>query len=278
MRVDVEVFLSWLAERFWEENATDDIRCALGECRYFIYELLSSYSLEYKRDGNCYQKLALSIKGNEDRCAIITLNYDILPETAFESEGVNFHDLLSAPKEARSLPLAKLHGSINWANLRSPGIAFPDATGEKLFWHIVRTIHTNKAGVGEGQEIDVVKPGTRENLIHSGTNYYEPVIIPPFGLHKDEDYTRFGILRDIWVFGKNLIRNASELVIVGCSLRKADEQLCQMLQSAMTVSMCVTLVSPSHAEIEQRLKELGINAPIVSRYSRFAEYVETLSL
>jgi len=289
LKVDVETFLSWLDREFrrFAANAkvqrTDSdtssrqwvVTNALGECRYFIYELLSLYSLEYQRDGNCYQKLALSIKGNGSRCAIVTLNYDTLPETAFESEEVSFHYLPNASKEAHSLPLAKLHGSINWGNPRGGAIAFGNVAEEELFCKIVMYIHSNAGIVGGGQ-ISLVKAGTRENLIHSGTDYYEPVVIPPFSLYKVEDYARFPILRDVWIFGENLIRSASELVIVGCKLREEDEQLCQMLQSAMTDSMRVTLVSPSHAEIEQRLKKLEIKTPIVSRYCRFVEYVHTL--
>ena len=88
LKINVEAFLSWLAKGFLEKAALNDraagnnydfcipqaVQSALGECRFFIYELLSSYSLSYQRDNNCYQKLSLSIKGNEEHYAVVTLN------------------------------------------------------------------------------------------------------------------------------------------------------------------------------------------------------------
>jgi hypothetical protein len=285
LKVNVETFLSWLAKGFSEQaqlghrvaGANYDftriqvMQNALGECRYFIYELLSSYALSYQHDGNCYHRLALSIKSNEDRCAIVTLNYDILLELALKLEGMNFNYLPSVLTETHGLPIAKLHGSINWANPRGRAIAYGSIDGGRLFSTVVQHIHSNTAVV---DKVKIAQVGTRDNLLRSGTDYDEPVVVPPFGLYKD--YEHFPFLECIWKFGENLIRSASEMVIIGCQLREEDHQLCQTLQSVMTNNTCITLVSPSYPQVEERLQRLGIGSRVVSRYLRFAEYVKAL--
>ena len=86
------------------------------------------------------------------------------------------------------------------------------------------------------KEIDV------NDLIRSGMDYDEPALIPPLEDYKD--YEKVQRYKEIWSFAENILRDTNELVIIGCSLRREDKKLKELLSSSLRKNTCVTIVNP----------------------------------
>lgn len=284
LKMNVEDFLSSLVKEFndllvirqpfpnneWHEEV-GSIQTALGECFYCIYELLSTYSAAYQPNLNCYHRLALYCK--KKKCAVITLNYDILLEAALEHEGVSYHYLPSMASQLPRLPFAKLHGSINWANFTGGSIAYANTNGDP-FYTITRSIYSN---IFDLASIKIGVPiGNRTNLVRSGTDYDEPALIPPFG--QDKPLGKVRIYAPVWAFAETLLHEASELTIVGCAIRETDTQLCKLLAKALDRQIQMTIVSKHPDYILTRLKDVMKNVDVKNQFKSFGEYAQSLEL
>lgn len=283
--VDFEKFLSWLASEFYNllgqkvlEGSGIDfershfLQCALGESFYFIFELFRHYSSSYKGRSNCYQRLARSYFA--EKFNVITLNYDVLFETAVLGVNGGFH-YLSSQKKHESIPIAKIHGSINWLNPFGSMIAYGDL-GEEAYKTIVCSIFSNTAWMGKMKTLPLadLKDVGIEDLVRSGTDYDEPALIPPLENYKD--YGKVERYIDVWDFAKSMLRDASELVVVGCSIRREDKKLEELLSKSVRKNISVTIVNPQPDDIRDRLTKMLQSPNFKSDFYSFQEYAKRL--
>jgi hypothetical protein len=285
--VDIECFLNWLAKmnaanlsKLKDQVSMDEsqfklgynIQCALGEIFYFVFELLRHYSLSYKARFDCYRRLALHY--SESKYSVLTLNYDTLFEAAILSVyGYGYYYKPPRPYP-KSIPIAKLHGSINWLNPYGGGIAYGGIEDDS-FNRIVCAIYSNEVFVARMIFLQI--PALREigvkELIRSGTDYDEPALIPPLANYKD--YEKVTAYKEIWEFGKYLLSDATELIVIGCSIRDEDAKLLDLLKSS-TENMTVTIVDKNPQMIQSRLEKVLKKPKFSQQFNSFCEYAKTL--
>jgi len=280
---DIEKFLSWLATNFFKSKSSlqkgelDEIiflQCSLGESFYFIYEILKHYSLSYKPRFDSYRRLALHYY--DEKYNVITLNYDTLFENAILSVKGIFHYPPSPKMHPNSIPIVKLHGSINWFNSFGRAIAYEGLTGKEAFKKVVCSIFSNRSWI---EPMKIVHPlALKEidvnDLIRSGMDYDEPALIPPLEDYKD--YEKVQRYKEIWSFAENILRDTNELVIIGCSLRREDKKLKELLSSSLRKNTCVTIVNPHSKRACERLSEIIQSPNCKSTFRSFADYARTL--
>jgi hypothetical protein len=208
-KINVEEFMQWLANQFtslskstaqeWMtsdyERAIAEVRsfqAALGEMWYYLFNILKNYSMSYRPTLDNYQRLALHYY--KKHYAVISLNYDIIFERALLNVGCNYS--YTGEIHPFAIPIAKVHGSINLFNSYSGGIALPDLgglSGFALLPHIAPLIFSNKVYLQspiliDPRQIDKID---MDHLLRSGSDYFEPVLIPPLGNYKDHEKVTF---------------------------------------------------------------------------------------
>jgi len=283
---DIENFLSWLATNFYKsgevihEVKTDVnferaifLQCALGESFYFIYDILKYYSLSYKPDFDCYRRLALHYF--DKKYNIVTLNYDTLFENAILSLNGSFY-YLPPRRHPNSIPIAKLHGSINWLNPFGKAIAHRNLTGKDAFRTVVCSVFSNRAWMEDMKILHplALKEIEVDDLVRSGTDYDEPALIPPLEDYKD--YEKVERYKEVWDFAKSMLRDTTELILIGCSLRRQDKKLEELLSKSIRRSVSFTIVSPDYKNVRERLEEMLQTADVKECFSSFRDYVGTL--
>ncbi len=280
LRCDIEEFLQYLATKFNDRSLirTDSSRIlclqrALSQSSYFIYELFRHYMLCYtpSRYDN-YRRLALhfdNLKYN-----VITLNYDTLFEEAIR--GVNFNvQYFSRSRCPRDVPIAKLHGSINFMNPFGRGIAYGGRGGDD-FLEIIGSVYSNSVHTDQMVILSPteIKDTSYKGLVRSGRDYYEPALIPPLGGYKD--YEKVKEYQRIWEFAESMLREASELVIIGCSVRPQDQKLSELLEKTVRPDITVTVVDNNSCAVEEKLKTIFHSAQFKHSFKSFEEYTRTL--
>jgi len=281
LRCDIEEFLQYLATEFYGITPTrghDFKRClhlqyALSQSFYFIYELFRHYVLCYtpNRDDN-YRRLALhfhNLKYN-----VITLNYDTLFEEAIRSVDLDFHYLLES-QCTKSIPITKLHGSINFVNPFGRGIAYGGGK-EDDFLKVTGSVFSNKVHTDQIVILSLakIKDTSYKGLVRSGRDYYEPALIPPLADYKD--YGKVERYNKIWEFAESMLREASELVIIGCSVRPQDKKLNELLKKTVRPDIAVTVVDRNLCVVEGKLKTILRSAQFKHSFKSFEQYTRTL--
>ncbi len=270
---DVEDFLQWLCEGFDKaETDKSSKQRALGQCYFYIYELLRRLcSLYYPKYDN-YRRLALHFHDN--RYSVITLNYDVLFEMAANSIGINCYYSDNPNRPLNSILLLKLHGSINWINQLGRAIAYGGEYSD-LFPVIAQNIYSNRFQIGDIKILPTheIRGISFRDLILSGDDYYEPVIIPPFSNYKDFDKVDF--YKKVWDAAKKQIDRAQEIIIIGCSIRPQDLKLIELMKDIVDDKKVVTICSPDAEIVKQRIQNIE-KARLVNEYRTFTEYARTL--
>lgn len=82
--------------------------------------------------------------------------------------------------------------------------------------------------------------------------------------------------KNVWDFAENLLSEASELVVTGCSIRKEDRKLSDLLSQKARKGIDVTLVDRNCQQVEERVKAILPESQIKARYLSFAEYARSL--
>ncbi|MDH3764485.1 MAG: hypothetical protein OER82_01575 [Nitrosopumilus sp.] len=246
MCTDVEKFLEWLVLPFEKlsQSRTENkdmlllvFRPALSELYYYIFELLKHYSVQYFPNFDSYRCLALH--RHNINYAVISLNYDIIFESAILYAGLGFN--YGEPSLPKPIPIAKVHGSINWLN-PGHGVAYRTTKDDDVFKIVSKNIFSNRI---EGQPQVIIPPGSlicikRQDIVRSGTDYDVPMLMPHLGRAKD-----FSLLPKsptIWRFANLLISDVTELVFVGTSIRKQDELFCKLIKTNVTSKTEITIV------------------------------------
>ena len=292
--IDVEQFLSWLVDNFDESikvlseasqqramNPTlrseqfrrvASYQGALGESWYFLFEVMKGFSDSYRSNFDAYQKLALYRL--REPYSVIILNYDTLFEAAILSVGLSFQYL--PPYPVGSIPIAKVHGSINWLNPAGRGIAFSGIERSKIFECITSAIYSNTIKVENPQIVDprLLFRIKLADLFRSGTDYHIPIIIPPLGGHKD--FSASDLYQATWNSAEGMLKDTSELVLIGTSLREQDKRLCYAIGRNLRNGTKVVAVRSKEAK--QRLDKIlpwTITDPI-KEYESFEHYSKSL--
>ncbi|SEO96021.1 hypothetical protein SAMN04487948_1093 [Halogranum amylolyticum] len=278
LEIEIENFLGDLAERH-ESKRDKKAQAALSQSYYFIYELLRTCSSfhypELERD--FYQELAKEFKRN--RYSIISLNYDNLLENSMLAEGLGCnYGFKRMTNDGRNVPIAKVHGSINWFNYLTKNIAF-GKSGD--FIDVIRSVHgtivTNNFSDGERQSLRVKPPSELQEipyreLAKARDELYEPALVPPISSYKI--YNKNSDYKNAWNFASSMLEHASELVVIGSSVRSQDDKLCSIIEDGVSSNIDVTLaVGESTLDVKERLTDL-IGNPQFTEYRYFSDYVK----
>ena len=245
---------------------TNDLRSvklqsAIGEATFLIWELLKIYTLRYRTSFDSYQRLALYHL--EESYNLISLNYDAIFELAAMQSGLNIQysgtqaidPFVTGLKKI--INMAKVHGSVNWFNLYSRGIAVGGVDrGYSLLHRVSNLFYTNHINMGPPiivnptalLQIDI------NHLLMSGDQYYEPVIIPPIG--KNKDYEKVDYFKKNWEDAGNMIANSKEIILIGVSLREQDTRLRDLLANRAKDGLEATVVG-SKSSLAALKKILG---------------------
>jgi len=280
LRCDIEEFLQYLATEFYGITPTRGhnferclhLQCALGESFYFIYELFRHYAIHYTPRCDNYTRLARH--WHDSNYNVIILNYDILFEAAIQSVSLSYH-YLPGSHCPKSIPVAKIHGSINWANPFGGAIAV-SCTKKDLFSVITCWIFSNRSYTDPMKFLSFayVKKTPCRGLLRSGKDYDEPALIPPLADYKD--YGKVERYNKIWEFAESMLREASELVIIGCSVRPQDKKLNELLKKTVRPDIAVTVVDRNLCVVEGRLKTILHSAQFKHSFKSFEQYTRTL--
>ncbi len=144
--------------------------------------------------------------------SIITFNYDLALDRTLASEEVPYHYALDdSPPAEGSLPVLKLHGSLNWHRdslnkcirvLQLP----PVKRGNRL-------IQLGPGGSQPPFPLPLPKPETGQG------SRLDPVIVPPSWSKS----AHFAELKSVWRAAGDALKDAENILVVGYSLPRTDE-------------------------------------------------------
>jgi len=276
---DIEKFLQYLANYFSrialqkpiDFKKIQSLQRALSQTFYFVYQLLRHYARSYVPKLDNYIRLALHYNNCEYR--VITLNYDVLYELALQYINLNYHYFPDA-HHLKNVPIAKIHGSINWVNPCRGGIAITGIK-EDVFRSVTQYIYSNKINVSSMKVLSPqeIKKISYNDFVRSGLDYDEPALIPPFSDYKD--YEKVGGYKKIWSFAETMLRETSELVIIGCSIRKEDTKFGDLIKDTLKNDVPITIVSPSYEDVTKKLINLD-KTNFKGTFESFERYTKSL--
>jgi len=255
--------------------------------RFQLIAFIGHVLLEITNGRLCplHKKLADQLT-NDD--TVITLNYDLLMDTALQSKGkwmqdtgygIRFKSVIEGGKfvdvnsSAKSqIPYLKLHGSLNWLHGENPynwmriGSHLP--LGQDIF--LLRKIDHKISS----EPIDILgKYEYEENDL-----YYDLVslLIAP---RADKPYGSFPeAFNVLWDIAKSAIETAEEIIIIGYSIPISDTRCQQLIGNATNNGRkpAFIIVNRSPSAIEGRLRRIiGYSASSV--YGSFEEYLQKVS-
>jgi hypothetical protein len=268
IRKDIEPFLAKICNEF--EKGEPGAQALLGEVTYYILDLLKRYIIGGVNRFDCYRRLALSYL--DAPFYVVTLNYDVLLESA--ANAVRLSYCYGEPVLPKAIPIAKLHGSISWLNPIGRAIAIGGLRAGDIA-SVSRYIYSNRFEVGKPLFLSVqaVANITDFDVVHSGSNYYEPIIVPPQGEFKD--YRKFKIIEGIWRWAEDIFAFADEIVIIGSSLRKEDSRLWSLI-SRLKAGTKLTIVNPHVEDLAKRVLEVNSKLQLSDTFYDFKTFTKTL--
>jgi hypothetical protein len=280
---DVEEFLGWVAQEFekeseagppWKRQARPfDAQAALGQSIYYIYEVLRGSIGTYEPRADAYSRLARSFR--RDPFNVVSLNYDTLFDIAVaRTIGAIAY---APPVPPGALPMAKLHGSINWLSpfnqaitVRGGGPSFDPRS-------VIRFIWSNRF---QSEEFYILPPDwprthSVRDIVPNGERYFEPAIVPPVGSAKD--FEKITFFRKTVAFASAMMAAADELVLIGTSLRGQDHVLCDLVKTALANKPKVVAVG-NLATLRERLLSIdpSVEASALTHFPAFEDYANEL--
>jgi hypothetical protein len=173
--------------------------------------------------------LRLALHYTDEPYTVVCLNYDVILEYALTAVGRGFS--YGPPTPPGSVPIAKIHGSINWLNPAGRAIAFGNVPGgwKDIFSRVAPVIYTNRFNVEQPMILDpgILRRLRLKDLFRSGADYFEPILLPPLGDRKD--YEKVNLYNQVWAFADKMLGDATDLVIIGSALREYDTRLSQAI-------------------------------------------------
>ncbi len=159
-------------------------------------------------------------KDREQRCSIITFNYDLALDYALAFHKLQFDYCLSSPEAPNPIPLMKLHGSVNWLRCAKCGQIVPWKVGEYI-GRCEQTQDDRGPFVGRAHYIlrkpDLSSLGMR-HCVSNKDFAPEPVIVPPTWNKAGHDDGLSGV----WGRAASELSNAENIFVSGYSLTKTD--------------------------------------------------------
>lgn len=285
------------SKRTYEENPNARPHIAAAIAPFYVYELIRCRIPEELPSDNAYAKLVRNV---EDDCPVLSLNYDVLLETAAlqELHSIQYCGITNAENPPGLVPqstvlpeierrghihFVKLHGSLNWQNRIGDhietGVVNPDEKPTEDFHRKALAIHRNafQIPITTFNVANIPTTSYRE-LIYDMETQYAPVIMPPAG--RGKNYEHMGVYSSVWRAGAIHLRAATELVIIGCSLQGDDYRLRDTLCEHTSENIDITIVDPRADEIESKVEEIFTDPNIKPSYDSedaFVDYVNDMS-
>lgn len=206
-------------------------------------------------------------------CSVITFNYDIAVDYALIGDGSGPFYGMGTKTSASSIPLLKLHGSLNWGSER---------VGDKV------EIRTQSLAYLRNQMAHQTGPvvldvGSRiQELLRQGGHAVEkePVIVPP--TWNKADYHRD--LSEVWASAAQHLSEAEYIYIIGYSLPETDSFFRHLYALGSTSDHPfkeIAVFDPDpRGQVEKRFRDL-MGAGALSRFAchkeDFAHAIKTIS-
>ena len=150
--------------------------------------------------------------------------------------------------------MAKVHGSINWFNSYSRGINIGETKerGYRLLHKMSGLIYSNRVQIEPILIVNLPQLLQIEiqDILLSGSKYYEPALLPPIGNYKD--YEKVKYFENNWKAAEDYIKSASELVVIGTSIRDQDTKLRQLIKNSVLKEIPITIVGSHDTESKIR--------------------------
>lgn len=202
----------------------DEIGSLLVSIRRLIFKTLEKTVIYPVRDGRIhpnevYDSFAILVDalnqgGRQNRCSIITFNYDLALDHALFWRHHSVDYCLSETREPGYVSLMKLHGSLNWATCSK--------CGETIPWPIRGFFEKFQFPVLE--DIEFVHLDLASQLSASGLKHCEqdvkpdPVLVPPTW-NKTEYHQN---LSKVWSRAAAELSDAENIFVSGYSLPETD--------------------------------------------------------
>ena len=212
-----------LIDRF-PEILSEDIDSLLTSMRKLIFKTLEKtvkfpVSHGQIRPNDSYDSFAKLLKnlnnGNrQNRCSIITFNYDLALDYALYYNGYSIDYCLSKTTKAGNTSLMKLHGSLNWARCSKCGEIIP-----WNFHDFFQKYHLHYLEEPKFTYLDLASRLKSSGLEHCGENVKPfPVIVPPTW-NKTEYHQG---LSQVWSRAALELSDAENIFVSGYSLTESD--------------------------------------------------------
>lgn len=143
--------------------------------------------------------------------AVLSFNYDMAVDYAFYSNGIRIHYALGEQQHGDSIPVLKLHGSLNWARCKG--------CGDVVAWPL--TSYTSKFGgkIPIKGYISLPIGSLISHFEHcEGGVEREPVLVPP--TWNKTEYHR--ALSSVWARAAKELGEAENVFVIGYSLPPSD--------------------------------------------------------
>jgi NAD-dependent SIR2 family protein deacetylase len=204
---------------------SDDIKSLLISIRKLIFVTLDRTITYPVRDehiypNDSYNALAKLLSdfnddGRQNRCSIITFNYDLALDYAFHfNKYLSADYCLSETTKPGDTPLMKLHGSLNWARCSKCGKIIP--------WDIhafFQEFHHPFLEESKFVCLDLASKLSSSSLKHCGQNVKpDPVIVPPTW-NKTQHHQD---LSKVWSRAARELSDAENIFVSGYSLTESD--------------------------------------------------------
>ncbi len=171
------------------------------------YELFGKMLREIEKEAGNY---------NPPVYSFITFNYDLALDNQLLHCGYKSNYHLTEKNEVDSIPLLKLHGSINWGMCDNCGIV-PIDIDQNRFKKIA-----NPPNFGQNEsDLFILDMGSKLSSIkHDCGSFLQasPVLIPPT-IYKGDYHKN---LFEVWGKAANLLSNAEIIIVIGYSLPQTD--------------------------------------------------------
>ena len=272
---DIEDIMSYAADNSEEHH--------YGQLSYYIYSLFRYYSRIYRSDRiDNYQKLASYYR--KENYTTISLNYDILFEQALYSRGLQPEYSLKAGRH--EVPIAKIHGSINIVNHIPSFIQFGHEFSQKVdAMYGSNVLHTSVVEddrVTEVSEIthlspeDVINQSCQDLVSNERTGHLQLVLVPPIGKDKLNNERLHRELARMKTCAEGMLRDASELVIVGSEIRETDNDLRELLETNFDGDRITLVVGENSRGVRERIQRHFPDKEVCDTRMRFGPYVDSL--
>jgi hypothetical protein len=279
LRLDFELFLTDLADRYLNAVKISDrpsigaLARILSEAWYFLFDLFRRFGSAYTKNGNAYHLLALHAK--RQRICVISLNYDVLFELALIREGVPIAWLPST--SPLDVPFAKLHGSVSWLNPAKGAVQIGSAGVPLTIRDVAPFIYSNTIVTNTTAVLPVLTVHTipLQDLLQSGSNWAEPLIVPPLANHRR--ISKFQLLIRVEQFARQFAKLAPNVVVIGTQLRSQDKVICDIVKDCAGRGASFTFVG-KRAVMASRIQSLapGFNLAAAQWFDKFDQWTATL--